>query len=145
MSAKDIDDGYTLDGYISEVPGVCRALSFRYRPVDPLTRRRYDVLTQAAIAAAKTPLEKVLAAETKRLEMVVANVLSWDLTDHAGEAVEGPPTPAAFLFNFGSDYRYTRLLQIVDAGLASDARPDAKPDEAAPQGVEDSEGNLPAA
>lgn len=147
MSAKDIDDGYTLNGYIAEVPGVCRALSFRYRPVDPITRRRYDVLRQAAVKAAKTPLDQMLAVETKNLEMVVGNVVSWDLTDHAGNPVEGAPNAESFMFHFGSDYRYARLFQIVDAGLASDARPDADPNEpqAEPAGQDTDEGNSGAA
>jgi hypothetical protein len=120
---KDIPDGYTLNGYIMEIPGVSRALSFIYRPVDPKTAIRYRVRKNAAASnQALTPEDREIAVEMLELEMAVKNVASWDLRKNNGEVIEGPPSVAAVCHHC-TQYQYNRLLEIVNGGFASDRRP----------------------
>lgn len=102
---EELFDGYDLDGYISAIPGVHGDLSFKYRPIDPLTSRRLAVKKSAIVSnKGLSDEDKELLCEMATIEMVCGNIISWGL--------EGKPSVAAVLRHF-PDYRYTRLMQIV--------------------------------
>lgn len=123
-------DGYTLDGYIAEVPGVHGPLSFTYRPIDPITRSKTNVLRGQVIGSSTLSEEqKEIACQYLGLQLVAGNVQSWDLVDGKGEAVA--PSAVALLRYFPG-YRLRRLTEIVGDGLQSDWRPDAKPSDPPP-------------
>lgn len=121
---KALFDGYDLPGYIAAVPGVHGDLAFTYRPVDPLTARRLAVKKSSIVNnKGLSDEDKELLCEVATIETVIGNVLEWDLR-HAEKPVG--VDVAAILRHF-PDYRYTRLMQIVMGGFASDPRPDANP------------------
>lgn len=121
---EDLLDGYSLDGYIAPVNGVHGDLSFRYRPIDPLTARRLAVKKSSIISnKGLSEEDKELLCEIATIETVLANVLEWNLQD--GEKII--PVDLGAVLRYFPDYRYTRLMQIVMGGFASDPKPEAKP------------------
>lgn len=140
--SKIIPDGYTLQGYIAEVPGVSRAVSFVYRPVDPATRIRYGVRKRTANLRQDIGDEdRAIAVAFLDVEMAMANVSSWDFRNHLGMPVE---KTAWAVFGHFTDYQHNRLLAIVCDGLPSDARPDQptdKPPQQETGSLEDAEKN----
>lgn len=106
-----INDGYTADGYIEEIPRLHQALRFTYRPVLPADRGIYMAEIEKA-----TPRGK----EEFRAEIIRRHVPSWDMKN-GDEAV--PLHKAAILHVHPA--LFTRLYLIVMGYDAPDAQPDA--------------------
>ena len=70
------DDGYTIDGYFCEVPGLHPALRFRFRP-----------LTVEAFAAIMAKARHEANPNHLFARTIAARVETWDLRDAKGEAV----------------------------------------------------------
>lgn len=94
-----IDDGYTMNFDIPEVPGVSVGLSGTYRPMTQRERKRFfgeldpsrhtvDKGSPPAIKASKPsrPIEDVLDEAT--CKVVVEHLKSWNLVDRDGNSVE---------------------------------------------------------
>lgn len=79
MSRAYIDDGYTIDDTIPELPGHYPAVKFSYRPATYRELRRID----AAISAPAT-MEQAIDATC---QFVADHVVAWDVIDSKGEAV----------------------------------------------------------
>ena len=135
-------DGYTLRGYIAEVPGVHGPLSFTYRPIDPITRSKTNLLrSQVVNNATLSEEQKEIACQYLGLQLLAGAIQSWDLVNEKGEEME--PSAVAILRSFPG-YRLRRLTEIVGDGLQSDWRPDAKPSDQPPKengSLEDAEKN----
>lgn len=74
-----IPDGYTVHGYIAEVPRLYPALRFTYRPV--LTQHRAIIFRE--IAKANDPNKE----ETIAAQAIARSVTGWDMKDAKGESV----------------------------------------------------------
>jgi hypothetical protein len=130
-----IDDGYTLDGFIQGQEGVFGDLNFRYRPVTPIAERRLAVKVSEVVNNSKiADDEKEVQIELLKVDMVLDHILSWDLKDREGASVD--KGLGAVMVHFPG-IRYSRLLQIVRDGFASDR----KPNQDTPQTQEELEKN----
>lgn len=136
---KEIDDGYTRDGYIAGQDGVFESLSFRYRPVSPVDERRLAVKTANLFnEKGRSDEEKAIEVEYLTFDMILNHIGWWNLTDSEGQPI-AKDRNAMLAF---PGIRYARLSQIVRDGLASDPRPD----ETQPaKTLEELEKNLPTA
>jgi len=94
-----IDDGYTMDFDIPEVPGVSIGLSGTYRPMTQRERKvffgaldpsRYEVNINGSavnrVAKPSRPIEDIL--DEKQCEAVVKHLKTWNLVNREGESVE---------------------------------------------------------
>ncbi len=112
-----IDDGYTLDGFLKESPGIYPAIRFRYRPATPHER------AQTFDGWERLPESERLGRIATRL---AKNILSWDLTD-----AKGVPVPC----NEPGRYRkicgplYSRLQDVIFQISPPDADPDKEHEE----------------
>jgi hypothetical protein len=78
MTSAYCDDGYTLDGYLKEAPGLYPAVRFRYRPATPSERvAMFDGFDNLP---ANDKLQRIAGQMAK-------NVLSWDVKDSKGVPV----------------------------------------------------------
>lgn len=125
IDTKDMeafDDGYTLDGYIAEQPGVYDSLSFRYRPLSPIEERRLAI-EKAKLLADKAIAEdeKEIQCELLNIQAVMKNIHWWNLVDKSGKPAVRSVGTVVLAF---PQLRLARLMQIVRDGLQSDPLPD---------------------
>lgn len=124
-----IHDGYTVAGYIQEVPRLYPAVRFTFRPV--LSQNRAVVFQEIQLT---TDARK---GETIAAELVKSQILSWDIVDHEGNAVEITTTNALRI----QPLLFNRLFKVI----IGDRAPDEDPNVSAPQRNRDSEASLAAA
>lgn len=79
METNFIDDGYTQQGYIAEVPGLHGPLRFEFRP--------FLVEERAALFASLDKMSRD-AYERKCGHAVADRLVAWDVTDRNGKPVE---------------------------------------------------------
>lgn len=141
-AVEDVDDGHTLEGFITGQQGVYDDLHFRYRWVDPVTETRYSVKkSNAARDKTKGDEDKEIDLLMLDVKMLVGQIVEWDLRDaRSGEAVG---VSEGAVVRYFPTYRYRRLQEIVLLGMASDRRPDEP--ESEHQGPKESEKNSTAA
>lgn len=124
-AAGFIADGYTIEGYLAEVPGLHPELNFEYRPMAPADR-----------AVALKDLKKAQESlNPKKSEFVAAEILSkritdWDLAypeghPKEGEIVEITPENLVCVQSFMAD----KLFAIVVMGTRASDEKDSKPKE----------------
>jgi hypothetical protein len=128
MPSAFIDDGYTLDGYIAENPGLYPAVEFQYRP---MTRRETAVLEGDIMRTRDAE-----AGETEAAKVVARKLVSWNLVDRAGKPV---PISADNLLRLQPVLGGT-LLEIVRGRRASDRKPDQQAEPTRPN-PDDAAGN----
>lgn len=102
------DDGYTLDGFVREIPGAHGEMSFRYRPMTPEVRDSYIVMIDKA-----GPLKASIVSA----EIVAKRIESWSATDHQGKALAVSSQALRRLHPI----LFTRIIGIVVGTHASDA------------------------
>ena len=73
-----ISDGYTLDGFVSEVRGLHPALCFKYRP---LTSQQRSVIQDSIGKAVASKAEEI------KSKAIASSVVEWDLVTPDGESV----------------------------------------------------------
>lgn len=116
-----IHDGYTADGFIAESPRLHPSLRFTYRPM--LAQNRTVVFRE--IAKCTDPRkEETLAAQT-----IKSQVLSWDLVDENGKAVDLTVSNILRV----QPRLLSRLFDVVTGTQASDEDPQRSSDENAKQ------------
>lgn len=103
-----IEDGYTANGFITEVPRLHSSLTFKYRPVMIGPRGVYLAKIEAA-----TPQGK----EEFRAEIIKRHVVQWDLK-HKGEPVLIETAPILHL----QPQLFMRLYYILMGLDATDAQ-----------------------
>ncbi len=113
MPCGYIDDGYTLDGYIKESPGIYPAVRFKYRPLTVEQRiRLFDGWSRL------TALEHV----RKTTETLARQICGWDLADQHGRTVDcrDPATHRRL-----APALHERLLDVICGSAAADPDPDS--------------------
>jgi hypothetical protein len=125
MTNGDIADGFTLPGYIAAIDGVSSAIRFRYRPISGIENAKLGVRKRAIQNnQSKSEEEIAVALVMAECQEIADHVFEWDFA-RLGEAA-GPPKPdAATIAGKTSPYQYTRLLDVVMFGSASDKDPQA--------------------
>lgn len=101
------DDGYTIDGFVREIPGAHDAVRFRYRPMTPEVRDGYIVMIDKA-----GPLK----ASVVSAEIVAKRIESWSITDQQGKPL---PVSAQTLRRL-HPILFTRIIGIVVGSHAND-------------------------
>lgn len=114
MTLEFIPDGYTLDGYIAEVPGLHGALRFVYRPC-----------TASENAVTGGAVDKVIRQSPAKAERIVATgvckqLVSWSVQNpKTKEAVDIVPATAVRL----QPALFAKLFDIIRGARASDVDP----------------------
>ncbi len=106
-----IEDGYTMDGYVAEVPRMHEAVSFTFRPMRVVERSRFVAEQQKY----KTPEEQ----EAYGASVIAKYIQSWDV-QHGKQRLDLTPKN---LLNIHPAAYYSILNQVM--GVRA---PDLKPD-----------------
>ena len=129
MACGYIEDGYTLSGYIKELPGIYGAVHFKHRPLT--VEQRIRLFEGFGALQAIDQIGRTTTALSKQ-------IIEWDLQDAKGRPVS---CGDAKVFRRLSPPLHERLLDIVGGAAAPDPDPQAH-DESAPTGyAEAGEGN----
>ncbi len=82
MTSAFIDDGYTEDATLPEIPGVIPAIQFSFRP-----------LTSAELGEFIHAIDKMTEVEARResAKRLAKHITLWDLRNSKGETVEIKP------------------------------------------------------
>lgn len=106
-----IDDGYTLDLDIPEVPGVHQALFGKYRPMtNREVKNCLDAQEQARKAEPPKGKTREDIAEQKQNEAVAAHIIEWTLQNRDGESV---PISAASVERIYPGTLQAKLVRVV--------------------------------
>jgi|HubBroStandDraft_5_1064220.scaffolds.fasta_scaffold72909_2 hypothetical protein len=127
---QEINDGFSLDGYVRARPGVYPAMRFKYRPIPSSHRLRiYDNWKNLPDAE-----------QAQRVADAMARQISWwELKDPSGKALNC--RDAATYRNLWSFHLYNRLQEIVFEAGDSDRDPNVEPQPAPSGFAESGEGN----
>jgi hypothetical protein len=118
LPQQDINDGFSLQGYVRAKPGVYPAVHFKYRPIPASHRiRLFDNFKNLPDAEQAQRIADEMARK----------ILWWDLKDPKGRELKC--NDAATYRNLWSFHLYNRLQEIVfeAEGGESDPDPDAEP------------------
>lgn len=123
-----VDDGYTLDFHIAEIPGVSQSLSGTYRPmipkeVDRLIRGMNEQQYTTAVVARGKTQDISDKLDAHQCGAVAAHLVTWDLLDSRDQSVPisaenvsrlYPPSLQAALINIVSGLgRQTKELRLA--------------------------------
>lgn len=104
-----IEDGYTADGYIAEIPGLHGSMDFKYRPMLPETRDRCQ---RAMVDVAKGHKES--------REQIKRHLVEWDVK--RGDGTDAPITVE--MVGRLQPLLQDKLYSIVAGNMPSDPRPE---------------------
>jgi hypothetical protein len=134
MTCGFIEDGYTLDGFVKESPGIYGAVRFKYRPLT--VEQRVRLFENWATLPALDQISRTTSALAKQ-------IVQWDMKDAKGRPIACNEPRS---FRRLSPPLHERLLDIVCGINSPDSDPDKAEQAAADvsQFAETGEKNLPA-
>jgi hypothetical protein len=121
MTCGFIDDGYTLDGFVKELPGIYSAVRFKYRPLT--VEQRVRLFESWSTLPALDQISRTTGALAKQ-------IVQWDMKDAKGRPI---PCNEPRSFRRLSPPLHERLLDIVCGINAPDSDPE--PQSATPDGT----------
>src|SRR5271163_3804790 len=78
MTTGFIEDGYTLDGFVKELPGIYGAVRFKYRPLT--VEQRVRLFENWATLPALDQISRTTSALARQ-------IVQWDLKDAKGRPI----------------------------------------------------------
>jgi hypothetical protein len=112
MTCGFIDDGYTLDGFVKELPGIYGAVRFKYRPLT--VEQRVRLFESWSTLPALDQISRTTSALARQ-------IVQWDMKDAKGRPI---PCNEPRSFRRLSPPLHERLLDIVCGSSPPDADPD---------------------
>ena len=129
MTTGFIEDGYTLDGFVKELPGIYGAVRFKYRPLT--VEQRVRLFENWASLPALDQISRTTGALAKQ-------IVQWDMKDAKGRPIACTEPRS---FRRLSPPLHERLLDIVCGINAPDSDPDAAAGQAEGNYAETGTGN----
>ena len=114
MTIGFIEDGYTLDGFVKELPGIYGAVRFKYRPLT--VEQRVRLFENWATLPALDQISRTTSALSKQ-------IVQWDMKDAKGRPIACNEPRS---FRRLSPPLHERLLDIVCGINSPDSDPEAQ-------------------